>query len=339
MLTVYWLGKLPRSIVQDGSETLAGSLCPSTLFDYAYRHNVDFLEVSNIFAYFRCLLTCRRQGPFFIFHLRVWHFLPILLSPSFPVCLYYQNSWPIKMHLLKRSIYTLILRLITSLAVQDALCFSYFSRLFPRKLVFVLPWFVDGSFFVPSNASYLPSERLRHLVGKNFIFVPGDRARNDALLKELSIRHPACYVRVSRSFSQGELNIFSSCEGVQCHSFVEYSDLLWLYHHCSMVLNLVDDRQNSAGMTVLFEALACNVPVVTPCGHSSSGFIKKENSNYIRLVTDCTSVSNWVEEVNNILSLPVYSSIDSMEIRRVFTDCLGEYQIFQAWKNLSRIEL
>lgn len=337
MLTIYWLGVIPKTIVQEGSESLAGSVFPGSLFDYASDHGIEFIQVPDLISYLGIVFSRYRprRSRFFVFHLQGWHFFPILLSFFWPVCFYYQNCWPSRMGVFKRLVFFVILKLVDTIVVQDSLCYAYFSKFFSGKKLSLLPWFVDGRFFAScSSFDLAPSHRLADLIGKKFVFVPGDRARDGQLLLDISNAFPACYVRVSRSFADSEINLLASCPDIKLLSFVSYSDLLWLYSHCSLVLNLVDDSLNSAGMTVLFESLATNTPVITPSGHCSSGYVSKEDSAYIRLIDDFANAESWVREIEHLSALPRYRSINSLEVRKIFEQRLSEKRVFDSWKKL-----
>ena len=302
-LTIPWLGRVPTSIVQPGTESLAGR-APRSLVEAAKQYRIYFADVPGISSYVRHVVAQERSTPALIFHLQAWHFIPILLSFWRPVYWYYQNRIPAHLPFHKAFVFRLLLRLVSGIIVQDQCCFAYFSRLFPRKTYGPLPWFVDSEFYA------LPPRKVStgiiDLVGNQpFVLIPGDRGRDHAILSHLARNLPFTYIRVSRSISSRETDRLSSLPGVHVLRFIPYDDLLWLYRNATVVLNLVDDSSDSAGMTVLFEAMSCGASIITPSGHSSAGYVESSRNSSVLLVPPSSSPSVWVDAFKSFLARSV----------------------------------
>jgi glycosyltransferase involved in cell wall biosynthesis len=104
---------------------------------------------------------------------------------------------------------------------------------------------------------------------ENFLLVPGDHKRDEAVLTELSERLSMRIVRVTRSREAANA-VEELSPNVELLFDVSFEDLRHLYQTCHSVLILSDSSEIPAGITSLAEALSCGADIVVTSGHSNS---------------------------------------------------------------------
>ena len=292
---ILWCAPLPTSPPDD---VIAWSGFPPRFFHApALAAGFDVVPITSLDK-FKAEMSRASTMPriAFIFSLESWHLMALILyCKSIPFILYYQNSWPRFLSFPKRLAAKLALRLARLVLLQDGLCMHHFSSLTkPGKTLF-FPWFVDERFFDPSLVRHSAVQ------SEPWLLVPGDRARLDNVVLGIAKRTPVKILRVSRLFAPGVLEAYSRCPNVTVRHFVPWAELRDLYASASVVLNVVDDTYNSAGMTTFLEALAMNARVITPANHSSSGFAFADGFKPYRTIDRPDDVDAWIREISSAL--------------------------------------
>lgn len=292
---ILWCGPLATSPPDD---VIAWSGFPPRPFHApALAAGLDIVPVAS-FEKFKDEMSISSVLPrlAFVYSLEPWHLMAMMLyCKSIPFVLYYQNSWPRFLNIPKRLAAWLALRMSRLVLLQDGLCVHHFSSLIKPEKTLFFPWFVDERLFDPllvTSSAIQPEP---------WLFVPGDRARLDHVVIAIAKRIPIKILRVSRYFAPGVLEAYSQCPNVQVRHFVPWTDLRDLYASASVVLNVVDDRYNSAGMTTFLEALAMNARVITPANHSSCGFAFADGFKPYRTVDRPDDVDAWISQIPSAL--------------------------------------
>ncbi len=239
----------------------------------------------------RAVLAARRQGRrvlIFVYSLRPYDVLALtLFAGQVPAVVYYQNIDPDRMPWPKRLPVAYALARARLVLAQDALRLARFRRELGARRTRFFPWLVDDVFFQPRPG----------VARTPMLFVPGDRGRLDEVVMEIARRSGRRLVRVSRYFPEPVLAAYQACPHIDLRYFVRWDELLDLYQEASVVLNVTDDAQTSAGMTSFLEGLALNALVITPAGHSSAGYEFEDGSRPYLTIAQPRDVDAWLEAI------------------------------------------
>jgi len=124
----------------------------------------------------------------------------------------------------------------------------------------IFPYIVDANFFRFSA----PTQR------KNFLLVPGDNDRDEALIVALSAAVPYPIIRVTREQTVIDFYNNQPNANIEVRCQVSFSELLTLYQTAHSILLPIVSQTHAAGQTSILEALACGAPVLISKGRTSS---------------------------------------------------------------------
>lgn len=298
---ILWMNALPAPCPPD-VQAWSGRP-PGHFFEPARSAGFELIETSTPAAFAEALRTTEgRPRIAFIYSLRPWHYAALLRhGRRVPFVLYYQNVWPEHLPFAKRLAARLALRLSSLVLLQDRLCLNHFRPWLGERRTLFFPWHVDEAFFDPTLATPAPER------AKPWLFIPGDRARLDDVVLAIARRTGLPILRVSRFFAPGVIEAYQACPNVEVKHFVPWATLRDLYGSASVVLNVADDRETSAGMTTFLEALAMNARVITPAGHSSSGYTFADGHRPYGTVAAPHDVDAWVRAIDEQLAAPSHA--------------------------------
>lgn len=229
-----------------------------------------------------------RQALLFVYSLRPYDLLVAsLYAHRVPMAIYYQNTPPERMPVLKRLCVRYALSRARLILLQDTLKLHDFQARGEGPRARFFPWAVDDTFFRP-NASGTRTDTL---------FVPGDRGRLDNLVLALASRTGRRIIRVSRYYPEPILAAYRACPNIELHYYARWEHLLRFYQETAMVLNMTDDSETSAGMTTFLEGLAMNALVLTPDGHSCAGYHFPDGERPYLLVHQPRRLESWIEAI------------------------------------------
>lgn len=265
----------------------------------------------------------------FIYNLSKWH-LPVIwrYAHQIPFVIYYQNVRPERLFLYKRLAARFALKRARLVLLQDKCCLDYYRPWLGEERTQFFPWHVDDRFFDPGLSRPVTTD------GKPWLFVPGDRARLDDVVLAIARRTDYRILRVARWFAPGVLDAYRACPNVEIRHFVPWAELRDLYVSASVVLNVADDRETSAGMTTFLEALALNARVVTPSGHSSSGYAYPDGYKPYETVEDPLDVDQWIAAIDRALGF--LSATPERSPRDLFLSLAGVEASAVRWLDVLR---
>jgi glycosyltransferase involved in cell wall biosynthesis len=158
---------------------------------------------------------------------------------------------------LKRAKLDLVLKLSRLVMVNDPITATEVLGVTGRNPV-QLPHVVDSDFF--SYSAWHGRD--------NFVVVPGDNDRDEALICELAARGLRI-VRVARSARVAQIHS-SPGNGVTVRHRASYVELKRLYQSAMAVLLPLTSSNHVAGQTAVLEAMACGAPVVISQGRTGA---------------------------------------------------------------------
>ncbi len=195
--------------------------------------------------------------------------------------------------LLKKFIHRRVLRRSRVIATYSRLSEVQLRKDFPRVPVCWIGHFIDTVYFDPLKASE-PSVR------GDYMLVVGCHKRHEDVIREIASRSGERIVRVSADPATAEYHRQNPCSNVTVLTSVEFSELRNLYHRASIALNVVDDALWPVGITSFCEALAMDRPIVTPAGHSCSGYEFEDGSRPYETVQDSRCVDQWLTAIRKV---------------------------------------
>lgn len=269
----------------------------------------------------------RRKVMIFVYSLRAYDIMVLgLYAHRVPSVVYYQNVDPSLMPFLKRSGVKFALSRAGLVLVQDGLRLQRFRRTQGAARTRFFPWMVDDTFFDPARvtASSDPDRML---------FVPGDRDRLDNVVIEIARRTGRRIVRVARFYTDPVMAAYQTCPNVDLRYYVRWEELLRLYRTTSIVLNVTDDAETSAGMTSFLEGLAMNALVMTPAGHSTAGYEFSDGFKPYVTIDRPRSAESWVAAIEAADRVPP-SWPDGRSPRDLFLSMSGMDAAVRHWREL-----
>lgn len=295
---ILWLASLPSS---PPPEVIAWSgQPPKSAYFPAENAGFELIEVNSL----RSLQLILDQ-PYlttqiaFIPNLQPWHIAALLLyRNSLPFVIYYQNKWPDQFSYPKRIATWFALKSSRLILLQDKIGIEQFSSILGDSKIVFFPWYVDDSFFDPSLCSK------NDVSTEPLLFVPGDRNRLDSVVLEIAQRTNLKILRVSRHISADVIQQFNEYPNIEVRHFIPWHELRHFYNISSVVLNVVDDRDTSAGMTTFLESLAMNASVITPSGHSCAGYQFDNGFRPYSTIADPYDANEWIDAIQKILTKP-----------------------------------
>jgi len=218
--------------------------------------------------------------------------LGLLPTPKLDICSLYQWVPLDRLPLKKRLCYNRVLGKSRVILTYSRLAETDLSARFPDTPVKWIGLFTDTAFFNPAG---LPSP------SDEFILCPGDHKRIESVVTKIAT---ALKVKVVRFATDPKVAAYyeqNPCPYVTCVTNVPFVEVRRLYQAAKLVINVADDRFWPVGITTFCEALAMNKPVVTPGGHSSSGYCFADGYRPYWTVKNAFDADEWVSVVGKAL--------------------------------------
>jgi hypothetical protein len=196
---------------------------------------------------------------------------------------------------LKRFIYRSILSASEQILVYSRIQQDYVRRRFPRAEVRWMGLYTDTVFFQPQmKAAPRP-------VPGPFLLVPGNHKRDEKLIVEVAETLQMPIVRFSSA--PAVIREYSARQSphVKFLANLSFERIRSLYQQAAAVLNIADDSEWPVGVTTFCEALAMNARIITPSGHSASGYEFEDGTKPYLNVSDPTKSSHWCEATRALL--------------------------------------
>lgn len=196
---------------------------------------------------------------------------------------------------LKRFICRTVLSASEQLLVYSKLAETSLRDRFPNKPVRWMGLYTDTAFFRPQpETQSLP-------LPARFLLVPGNHKRDERLVCDIAERLQIPIIRFSSSPLVFREYDARACRYVTLLKNLPFHQVRELYQRAAVVLNVVDDSQWPVGITTFSEGLAMNATIITPSGHSASGYQFEDGTRPYYNVVDFRSVSEWCDAARHAL--------------------------------------
>ena len=196
---------------------------------------------------------------------------------------------------LKRVIYRMLLARAAVILTYSRASEAYLRAKFPGKHIEWIGHFVDTEFFQPSAGLSAQDD---------FLLCPGDNSRLEDIVVQIAERCRARVVRVSNAGNIKAHYRERRSPLVSFHGSVSFDELRRLYNSARLVINVANDRLWPVGITVFCEALAMNKIVITPNGHSCSGYAFADGARPYAVISNPFEINEWVAAVEAELHKP-----------------------------------
>ncbi len=261
--------------------------------------NVDFLEV------FICLIS-------------------YLLPGRVRICILYQWVPFEKLSTLKRKVYKLIINSSKIILCYSSMSIEYLKKIWKKKNYFWIGLFTDTDFFKPSAKS--------EFINKYFI-CPGNHLRDEAMVQNIVRETGVRIIRYSNDIAVKKFYAEFKSEHIEFKNNLSFEEVRSLYNDSLGVLNVVDDSDIPAGITTFCEGLAMNKIVVTPAGHSSSGYSFDTGEIPFIKISNAKNLNEWVNALKLIVEKKF--QIDKNKTPRDLAEKLVSFDaVHQKWAEI-----
>jgi hypothetical protein len=187
----------------------------------------------------------------------------------------------------KRFIYNSILSASKTILVYSRIQEKYVRARFPRAETRWMGLYTDTEYFRPD------AQKGSRLFSEPFLLVPGNHKRDENLVREIAESMGMLTVRFSSSSEVAREYASDQSTRIKFMASPSFSEVRNLYQQAAVVLNMGDDSEWPVGITTFCEALSMNARIVTPAGHSASGYQFPDGTKPYLNVNDASKVSDW----------------------------------------------
>ena len=242
-------------------------------------------------------ITKNKTSGFLVFNVDFLEVLICLMSYLLPgrvrICILYQWVPLEKLSALKRIAYKLVINSSKIILCYSSITIEYLKRIWGKKNYFWIGLFTDTDFFKPSVKS--------ESINKYFI-CPGNHLRDEELVLKIVRETGVRIIRYLNDLAVKKFYSENKSKHIEFKNNLSFQEVRSLYNDSLGVLNVVDDSDIPAGITTFCEGLSMNKIVITPSGHSSSGYIFDTGEIPFIKITNSKSLVEWIQAIESVLN-------------------------------------
>lgn len=263
---------------------------PISKTNYNLYFTRDWLQI------FRLIVKNKTSG-FLVFNVDFLEVLICLMSYLLPgrikICSLYQWLPFEKLNILKRIAYKVVINSSKAIVCYSSSAIDYLNKIWKLKNYFWIGLFTDTAFFKPDN-------KLQKT--RNYFLCPGNHLRDECMVLKIANETGCHIIRYSNDPAVMKFYRDNKIGQVEFKSNLSFDEVKSLYNNSLGVLNVVDDTDIPAGITTFCEGLAMNKIVITPAGHSSSGYNFDTGEVPFIKITNSKSLVEWVQAIERVLN-------------------------------------
>jgi hypothetical protein len=218
--------------------------------------------------------------------------LSVIFHKKANICSLFQWIPLEEVPLYKRKSYEAVLSRSRVIVVYDQSSETYIRQRFPSSKILRMGLYVDTVFFSP-------------IASKNnepFLLCPGSHRRDEILIVRIAEKLDIPIVRFTQDPKTAEFYRNHAGSKVTLKYKITFQEMRQLYQDALAVINVVDDTQIPAGITCFCEALSMNKMIITPRGHSSSGYKFPDGIQPYLTINNPKNIDEWIERIKQVRS-------------------------------------
>lgn len=256
--------------------------------------NYDVYFTRSLTDCFKMIVKNKMTG-FLVFNIDILEVLLSIFSYLFPnkirTCTLYQWKPFDKLNILKTIAYKLVINRSKVIVSYSASSIEYLKNIWKKKNFIWIGLFTDTNFFQPENTSHKTEE---------YLLCPGNHLRDEEMILSIAKATGKKIIRYSNDRLVKEYYSINQDKIIDFKYNLNFKEVRSLYSNSMCVLNVCNDIEIPAGITTFCEGLAMNKIVITPAGHSSSGYIFDTGEvPYIR-ITNHENLVEWIQAIDYV---------------------------------------
>lgn len=258
--------------------------------------NYNVLFTRDIFTIIKFLIKNKTTGVL-VFNIDILDVILSLLSLLLPsrvrICVIYQWMPLEKLELLKRIVYTIVLKSSRIILTYSQYSAHYLANKYINKYIRWIGLFTDTEYFKPMRTD-------AHIAP--YFLCPGNHLREEGILFEIANRIEQKIIRFSSDPKVKEVYDKMYKTNIEFKYNLSFTEIRELYNNSIGVLNIANDEYIPAGITTFCEGLSMNKIVITHNGHSCSGYkLDNEAIPFIK-INNLYDVEEWLKAIRLITS-------------------------------------